>query len=495
MADKKVPLSIVLRTVDRASAGINAVAKQLKAAAKPFDDLREAFGKLGQGAGLDKMREAFGGLGSAIGDALGKVLLIAGAIGAAVLALKSMVDEFDDLGDTAEKLGVGVDALAGLRYAAKRSGAEFADLDSGMLAFSQSLGQARAGTGKMKGFLEKASKPLLRQLLATKSNEEAFLLLADAMAKVKDPAKRAALAAKTVGNAALAPLLAKGSKGVGELTDRFKENAGSLEGAAGAAGEAADAMDDLDAAILGAKGALVKGLGPALTKLLEQLRGWFAENRERLAQWAADLGSKLPAAIEKMAEVFRGALDDVGDFVESIGGVKVVAIALAAIIAGPLIGAVVALGVAILTTPIGWILAGLAGLVLAAKEIAGGWEPLGDFFKGLWDRIVRVFQAAWDLIGPIVSKVVGAVSTINDLAGDVLDFINPLNQLRKLGEGGGTVFSPSQFVAAAQRARDSRTMIDVNFANAPKGMRATAAPTIGETIVNLNLGHQLGNMP
>lgn len=494
MAEKKVPLSIVLRTVDRATAGINSVAKRLAAVSKPFEDLREAFSKLNEGSGLDKVRDALGGVGSAIGGVLSSVLMIVGAIGAAVLGLKSLVDEFDDLGDTAERLGVSVDELARLRFAAKKSGAEFSDLDAGMQSFSQALGQARSGSGKMATFLKKNTPVLFRNLVGARSNTEAYLLLADAMAKIEDPAKRAALAAKTVGNAALAPMLARGAKGITELGDQFTANAGSLDDAAAAAGETADAMDDLDAAVLGVKGALVKGLAPALTVVIEKVSTWFTENRARIAEWSKDLGEKLPAIITKLVDKFSSALDDITKFVDAIGGIRTVALAAAAAIVGPLISAIVALGIALLTTPVGWILGGLALIAGAARLIFGSWEPIGAFFKTLWDGIVAAFEFAWDVINGIVGKIVNAVSRIANVVSSVTGIGSAVKDLF-VGSDSGTIFSPRQFVEAAQKARENRTAIDVTFANAPKGMRASATPTIGEMIVNLSLGWQMGNMP
>src|SRR5512139_1954940 len=208
MADKKVPLSIVINTVDKATAKIQAINKRLDVLTAPIKnlnkatkDLRDNIGTIVNASGLPKVVAGFRGVGGAVQDLLGKVFLIGGAVGGATLALKALVDDFDDMGDKAERVGTSVDFLAQLRYAAERSGAEVATLDSGLGTLSTGMGQLRAGTGRMLAFLNKVSPALVRQLKGTKSNEEAFLLLADATAKLTDPAKRAALAQKTLGDA------------------------------------------------------------------------------------------------------------------------------------------------------------------------------------------------------------------------------------------------------------------------------------------------------
>ncbi len=314
MADKKeTRLSIVIRTVDKATAPIRAISARIHALTSP---IRAAGGK---------MMDVFRGVGSAVGGLLRSIPLIGGAIvataGGAVAGLMALVDGFDELGDKAEAAGVRVDFLAQLRYAAKRSGASVEELDTGILNFSKSLGQARAGTGRMAGFISKVYPPLLKQLKATKSNEEAFLALSDAMKKLKDPAKRAALATATVGDASLAPLLARGSAGVRQLADRYAELAGSQEDAASKSGEVDDAMVDLKASADGFKAALVSGLAPALKVIVDRLRAWFVAHRGDVAKWAEDLGKKLPGAIRAVVDWVEKAIGKLGAFFSTLSNI------------------------------------------------------------------------------------------------------------------------------------------------------------------------------
>jgi phage-related minor tail protein len=537
MADKQTKLSIVIATVDKATAKLKAISDRLDKITKPVRDFREALSGLREKSGLDDVIGGFRGVGGALADLLGKVALVGGVVGGAVAGLMHLVNEFDDLGDKAERFGVSVDFLAQMRFAAEHAGASVEELDGGLKAFSQSLGQARAGTGRMAAFLGKVSPALLRQVKAAKSNEQAFDLMANAMAKIQDPAKRAALAQKVFGDAALAPLLGKGAKGVKELRDRFLDLAGPQAGAAEEAGKVDESMHDLKAAMQGVKAALVQGLAPALKIVIDRLREFFNENRARIAEWAANLGKKLPGAIAKLIEFFHSVVDAVRPFVDSATKLKIIGLAVAAVIVGPLVSSVYALGVALLTTPVGWIVGGIAAIaagaillirnwdsvaaffvdlwdvvkekfgevvafimplikpfVLAAGVIVDNWGPIKDFFVALWDDIIQVFQSAWEVISGIVDKVAGAVTWVTDKVGWIADKVG----IGGFGIGGvaaDTVKgmqgpSVADLVMQSMRAQSSQAKVTVDFSNAPRGTRVKTDPQ-STADIDMTVGYQM----
>jgi phage-related minor tail protein len=528
MAGKSVALSIVLSTVDKATAGLRAFNARLAAATAPVRELGDKLKGLGEEAGVGKLVEGFKGVGGAVKDLFGKLLVIGGVAAAAVFGLKSLVDEFAALGNTAKRVGTTVDFLAAMRFAASKSGASIEQLDTGLQAFVQNLGQARAGTGRMAAFLGKVSPALLTQLKATQSNEEAFKLLADAMAKVQDPAKRLALAQKTVGDAALAPLLARGSKGLLELQGTYVALAGSQEDAAASAGDAEEAMKDLSAASDGIKGALVQGLAPALKQIVEDITQWLVGHREDVRRWAEDFGKKLPDAVRTVASVIGSAVSTVASIVDAIGGFKTVAIAAAAILVGPLVSSLYTLSAALLTTPVGWIILGITAIILAGYELIkhwdavgawfrafwdrfGGiitaafpfivvpirgiislvktiiahWEPIKAFFATLWDDVTAAFSAAWDAISPIVDKITGAVDWITSKVDKLGNFIQ-----HPFGGDDAPAVDVGTLNAAIGAAAPTEARVKVDFANAPRGTRVSADPTnTGD--VDLSVGYQL----
>lgn len=378
---KDFPLSITVKAVDRATSTLERINKKLETQFKPFQKLRDQITDLGKNTGIGKISEGLKGIGSVVKSVtIGFGALAAAGYGA-FHVVKGMVDEFDDLGGTASKLGVTVDALAQLRYAAQKSDVEVGELDASFGAFNKQLGLARAKSGKLYGFLGKVSPVLRKQVLATKSSEEAFGLMADAIVKVEDPAKRAALATQVFGGsgASLIPLLARGSKGIGELRSRYMQLAGSQEGAANAAGQMDDAMIDAEASFKAIKGQILVGLAPAFTMLTEKVTAFFSKNRERIGAWAKDFGEKLPARIEKLASVLRS----VGEVIASV------------------------------VHAIGWLVDKIGGAENAVKLLAGGFLA----FKGL-QLAGHIGQIAQGFIG-VGTAATGAMGAIGKLGGAV----------------------------------------------------------------------------
>lgn len=525
MAEQKTKLSIVIRAVDNATAKIKAINERLDAATKPIRDFRKALGELREKSGLDQVVEGFKGVGSAIAGALGKLTLIGGAAVGAGLALKAMVDDFSTLADVAARFGSGVDTVARFRYVASRSGASAEQLDRGLDNLAKNMGELRARGGAMLGFLSKVSPALVKQLKGTKSNEEAFLLLADAMAKIKDPAKRAVFAAKTLGDPALAQTLGRGAAGIQELGDRYTELAGSQEEAAAVSGEVGDSFHDLRAATDGIKAALVTGLAPALKVIVERLRDWLKDNRARIAEWAKSLGDRLPAAIDKLAGAFRWVFDAVRPFVDSSTKLKVIAVALAAVIAGPLISAITSLGIALFTTPIGPYIAAFMGLVAVFKLLYDRVGALGAIVGTLATAFVGLFgikrvMAFVDQIKAATKAMLGlgeATAKANAAAaggggkwlaaaGRVLLPVAAADAVSEATGGSLVNVARSKGMKAdnivdlfhlARQVRDDRAgtnsssaKVTVDFANAPRGTRVTADPQ-STAEVDLSVGYQM----
>ncbi|MES2170559.1 MAG: hypothetical protein V4479_07535, partial [Actinomycetota bacterium] len=374
MASKQAALSIVIRTVDQATAKLNAITKRVETLNKPYKDLGSAFDKLADKSGFNSVVDGFKGVGAAVGEVIGRVAVVGGVIGVAVAGVLSLVDHFDKLGDTAERLGTSADFLAAFRYSAERAGAPVEGVDEALQTLLTNMGQAKAGTGRMLKFLNQISPVLAKQVTAANSLEEALGLLADAEAKLPDPARRAALAMKTVGDPALAPLLARGSAGVQELLTEFAHFAGGMSEATDAAGKTDDSLKKMHAATEGVKAALVRGLAPALTIIIDKLTVWFVAHRADVELWAKQIGDELPGAVDKVVKKVSEAIDWTSKFVDKIGGLKTVAIAAGLVITGPLISALVTLGATLMTTVLPAIIAFSTALLAS---------PAGPFIAAL----------------------------------------------------------------------------------------------------------------
>lgn len=506
MADKESTLSIVIRTVDQATAKIKAINERLDAVTKPVRDFKSALGDLAEKSGLNGVISGFKGVGDAVMGVLGKVAMIAGVAGVAVVALKSMIDEFDNLGDESDRLGVSVDFIAQMRYAAELAGTTGEKLDTGLQAFTTNLGKARAGMGRMVPFLKGVAPVLLQQLVAAKSTEEAWKLLSNAMSKLTDPAKRSALAMMTVGDVELGPLLEKGAAGMGALGAEFSKSAGSMGPAAKAAGATDDAFKKLSAATKGVKAALVTGLAPAMTIIVGKLAEVFTSHREDIEKWATKIGKELPKAAEEFALWIGKAYDKVAAFVDSIGGLKNAAIGVGLIIAGPLIGSIVGLSVALLTAigragALGLTIKsippvpGVAGAAGTGAAVAGAAGKPG---LGLLGVLAPLAAASW------LNDISGG--SINDGKGGVMGIARERLDLERNGNQTSDVLEQSRSTIGRYRAQiDTQALakdiatafamnpatavrIAVDIGNAPQGTRASSDAGAN---VDLSLGLQM----
>ena len=107
------------------------------------------------------------------------------------------------------------------------------------------------------------------------------------------------------------------------------------------------------------------------------------------------------------------------------GSWKPVILGIAAIISGPLLlamavatKAVIALGAAILATPVGWIMAGIAAIAAAAYLIYRAWKPISKWWHGMIDSIGNALGRMVQRVAKAVAWLKGLVSWIPGMGDD-----------------------------------------------------------------------------
>ena len=156
----------------------------------------------------DKTKRAFGSVQKSLGKLKSslfniKTLIGAAFAGLAVRALKNFVtktlDTADALAKTSRAIGLTTDALQELRFAAGLAGVSQEKLDAGLLRFTKTLGEARAGTGTLITLLKNNNQELLNAILNARNVDDAFNIATDALRNVGREADRAALATALFG--------------------------------------------------------------------------------------------------------------------------------------------------------------------------------------------------------------------------------------------------------------------------------------------------------
>ena len=163
-------------------------------------------------SGIGKVGMAVGG--AAIASGVG---LVASGFTAAAASVWRFVDAGAGLQDMADRTGASTEALSQLRYAAEQSGSSIDDVERGMRKLGDVTTEAARGSAAAQKALENVG--IATKDIAGKSIEDQFLMVAEAISKIEDPAMRASVAMDLLGkgNTALLPLFEDGAKGIADL--------------------------------------------------------------------------------------------------------------------------------------------------------------------------------------------------------------------------------------------------------------------------------------
>jgi hypothetical protein len=203
--------------LDKLSRGFAQGKKQVQG---HLDDLDRRGKRFGANFGA-----SLGAAARALGPVLGALGVAGGAAGFALL-FRNALNAGEALLGLSQKLGVTVEGIQRLNFAAQQNNVTTGALESGLLALSRNMGLLSQGEGKLFNMLKDTNPELARQLAVTTDSEQGFLLLSDAIAKIESPTERAALAAAAFGRglgSQLLPLLIQGSAEITALGRRAEE--------------------------------------------------------------------------------------------------------------------------------------------------------------------------------------------------------------------------------------------------------------------------------
>jgi hypothetical protein len=417
--------TVTLSLIDKITGPIKRLGARLSALGKKlgFDRISKAtsnFGKSIRGLG-DGLARTSGRLAAFLG------LLGAGGAGAIASAYglaKSASDLGSEIGEASAKLGIGVEALQEYRFAASQAGIEAETFQKGVEKLGINAVEATKGNKQMAaafkslGVRVKDSKGKMRGV------EDILDDTMSALARMKDPLKRNQLAFKVFGKSGveLTKMLSGGAEGLRAFREEARR-AGIIMGqsAVDAADELGDGIDGLMARLNGFKTFLGVQLIPVFNEAVKILTEWVDANadliRSTITQWASRLVRLIRSLIDPTSEV-RVAFRELGEslstfgsyikpIVDRFGALNTALAAVALWITGPLLTAIalvgiafVKLGAAILATPIGWILAGVAALAASVYVLYQRWDEFLAYWGNLWQRVKDGFNQGF-IIGII----------------------------------------------------------------------------------------------
>jgi len=174
-----------------------------------------------------KLKGFFADVGSSISGMFGRTLIgTIAAVGAAFATLTKRAISFgDSIAKTADKIGINVEALQQLRYAAKVVGVEQGTLDMGLQRFSRRIGEAANGTGELYKDIERLGIELRNADGTMRPLTEIMFDFADAVAAADSKQEQLRLTFKAVDSeaAGLVNLFRQGGDGMRYWMDRAVE--------------------------------------------------------------------------------------------------------------------------------------------------------------------------------------------------------------------------------------------------------------------------------
>jgi len=268
-------------------------------------------------AGLKKASAGLGTFAKTAGAGLALVAASAAAAGAALgLAVKGAIDNADSMGEMAQAVGVSVEALTSLGYAAKMGGTDTETLATGLRKLSQNmLAVAQGGTGPVATAFKALGVSVRNAEGALRSSDVVLVDVAGKFSQLEDGATKTALAVQLFGKsgAELIPFLNQGKDGIAALRDEADRLGITISSeTAAAAGKFNDSLDRLQAGLQGMVNRIAQEALPTLNALVETLTSSDFQSAMK------DFAIACITIADGIAQVFIGAHKAFQDFMAFI---------------------------------------------------------------------------------------------------------------------------------------------------------------------------------
>lgn len=405
MADKKTGLEIVVSATDRATAKFKEINK--KFANSGLGKLNNSLRLLKGASGLNQFGKAMGNLGRANSNAanefqglLFKLSALVGVGGGGLFLLTKEFSDFsDNVQDSAERLDFSTGGYQKYAIGAKLAGLETEKFNLFVNKFSRSVGDAMLTGGEAAKVFQK-----LKVTFKGRSKEDVFAQVMTRLSQLPDAFKRNAAIAKIFG------------KNFGALTPYIKDFVRYTKEAEGfiiseediARG---DVFQDQLNYFLAVFSSLRKLAGASMlegfSEGLKIFSDFLKSNKPEIKEFFTAIGKELPGAFRVFANALKSVMGFFSTFDEqtgktsiNMGRVKLVFGLIAAILAGPFIASLIAVGAAFVGL-FGPVLPILAAISLKAYLIGAAFTGAAALVVKYWEPIKELFKTIWGYIGKI----------------------------------------------------------------------------------------------
>lgn len=256
---------------------------------------------------IDKTRNAFRSVAGNLSRTKGRVLGLQGALVglAGSLALKEFATQIDDLAKQSARLGITVNQLQTLQFAASQSGTGAEELKKGFERFNKSISEASTGIGTGIRAFDALGVSLTNQDGSLKSTDELLNEVADGFTQIKDPADKVRISMDLFGRAGagMVNMLQNGSESLNALRGQFNEFTLELTGEQATAVEEANDRFDLLARVFASFGQQITA---TILPALAQFGTFIAEYIVGAARGAISAVNGMRNAFLELSNFFTG---------------------------------------------------------------------------------------------------------------------------------------------------------------------------------------------
>lgn len=234
-------------------------------------------------AGLKRAQRRLKAFGAGVQQIGARLARFGAVAGAALFASAKMFARMgDDLAKMSQRTGMSVEALSQLRYVASQTGTSMSALENGLRRMQRTLYDADRGLSTAVDGL--ADLGLSVEHLRGLAPEAQFKLMAEAISRIEDPSRKAALAMVLFGRSgtALLPMFADGAAGIERLMKKADDLGLTITKEAAEA--AVKFTDDLDTLWQVVKIGIFH-IGASLVPLLTDLAKTIQRNVAHVTAW------------------------------------------------------------------------------------------------------------------------------------------------------------------------------------------------------------------
>ena len=364
--------------------------------------------------------EKIGKLGSTLTKSV--TVPILGAVSAlTAFSIKSAYAS-DEIGDTAEKLGLSAEQMQEWNHSATILGVSTERMEKAFMKVNGILGDIATGNGD-KYADSLALIGLSLDDLEGKNADQAFALIRDALSEVEDEAIRVGVANDLLSErvaADIIPVLTQEAATINDLRNEAQELGIVTNEQAAQAGEFTDALDRTKQAVSSLGVDLASTLLPVIQELTIKVRD---EMIPTLKSWI-DKWNNMDAGTKKIIVTLTGLVAAVGPVLSIIGKVgpllNIASIALKGVGTSGIFAGV---GINAATLGIGALIAILAMALFQSEEFKAMLGRLMETFMQLLPPILAIVDSLMTALQPILDVIIELVVMLVDLLVPILDVI------------------------------------------------------------------------